>query len=47
MMKRVVIDQFYMDDLNESARDSDEVLKLKSNLTDTLQKGKFVIRKWQ
>ena len=46
-MKKLVVDQFYMDDLNESVVDNEEALNLKSKLTKTLQKGNFAIRKWQ
>ncbi|XP_033101566.1 uncharacterized protein LOC117104838, partial [Anneissia japonica] len=46
-LKRIVADQFYMDDLNESVVDANEAYKIKSKLTETLNKGKFAIRKWQ
>ncbi|XP_071799964.1 uncharacterized protein [Asterias amurensis] len=46
-MKKLVVDKFYMDDLNESVVDTKEALNLKSKLTKTLQKGNFAIRKWQ
>ena len=46
-MKKLVVDQFYMDDLNESVVDTEEALNLKSKLTKTLQKGNFAIRKWK
>ena len=46
-LKKVVTDQFYMDDLSESVKDVNEALELKSKLTKTLEGGNFNIRKWQ
>ncbi|XP_063971215.1 uncharacterized protein LOC135157940 [Lytechinus pictus] len=46
-LQKVITEQFYMDDLNESVRTTEEALELKSELTDTLKKGNFNIRKWQ
>ncbi|XP_038063016.1 uncharacterized protein LOC119733703 [Patiria miniata] len=46
-LNRVVADQFYMDDLNESVVNTEEALQLKSKLTETLKRGNFAIRKWQ
>nr|XP_054775061.1 uncharacterized protein LOC129283252 [Lytechinus pictus] len=46
-LQKVITEQFYMDDLNESVRTTEEALELKSKLTDTLKKGNFNIRKWQ
>ena len=46
-LKKVITEQFYMDDLSESVRDTEEALKLKAKLTRTLEGGKFDIRKWQ
>jgi hypothetical protein len=46
-LKRVVTEQFYMDDLNESVLDVKEAHDLKTTLTETLAKGNFNIRKWQ
>ena len=46
-LKRVVSEQFYVDDLNESVTNVGEALELKENLTETLAKGHFHIRKWQ
>ena len=46
-LKKVVTEQFYMDDLNESVTNVDEAIQLKKNLTETLAKGHFNIRKWQ
>ncbi|XP_022111565.1 uncharacterized protein LOC110990769 [Acanthaster planci] len=46
-LNRVVADQFYMDDLNESVVSTEEGLQLKLKLTETLKKGNFAIRKWQ
>ncbi|KAJ8032361.1 hypothetical protein HOLleu_25872 [Holothuria leucospilota] len=44
---KLVSDQFYMDDLNESVDNIEEALELKSSLTETFGKGRFAIRKWQ
>lgn len=46
-LKKVVTDQFYMDDLSESVKDVSDALELKSKLTKTLEGGNFNIRKWQ
>ncbi|XP_072178154.1 uncharacterized protein [Diadema setosum] len=46
-LQRVVVKQFYMDDLSESVMDVNEALDLKSRLVKTLEKGKFNLRKWQ
>ncbi|XP_064646219.1 uncharacterized protein LOC135499405 [Lineus longissimus] len=45
-IQRVITDQFYMDDLNDSQRAEDSVQQLKADLTGTLGKGKLNIRKW-
>ena len=45
-IQRVVSNQFYVDDLNDSQRSVDSVKFLKSDLTATLAKGNFNIRKW-
>ncbi|KAJ8023658.1 hypothetical protein HOLleu_36155 [Holothuria leucospilota] len=44
---RLVTDQFYMDDLNESLIDVKQALDLKTKLIGILKKGSFAIRKWQ
>ena len=46
-LRKVITDQFYMDDLNESVAHVEEARDLKVKLTETLRKGKFAIRKWQ
>nr|XP_054771582.1 uncharacterized protein LOC129279496 [Lytechinus pictus] len=46
-LRKVITDQFYMDDLNESVANVQEALDLKVKLTETLRKSKFAIRKWQ
>ncbi|XP_071948926.1 uncharacterized protein [Antedon mediterranea] len=46
-LERIVTDQFYMDDLNESVTDANEADNLESKLIETLKKGNFNIRKWQ
>lgn len=46
-LKRVVAEQFYIDYFNESVIDINEALKLKSKLTETLQKSNFSIKKWR
>ncbi|XP_071509981.1 uncharacterized protein [Diadema antillarum] len=46
-LKKVVTDQFYMDDLSESVTNVEEAVNLKAKLVETLAKGKFDIRKWQ
>ncbi|XP_064651979.1 uncharacterized protein LOC135502804 [Lineus longissimus] len=43
-IRRVVEEQFYVDDLTESQRDVEEVSKMKHKLTTTLNTGQFVIR---
>ena len=43
---RVIESQFYVDDLNDSQRLSNDVEKLKVDLTETLNKGNLLIRKW-
>lgn len=44
---KVISDQFYIDDLNESVTNVKEALELKLKLIETLRKGNFAIRKWQ
>ncbi|XP_011670916.2 uncharacterized protein LOC100893156 [Strongylocentrotus purpuratus] len=46
-IQKVIVEQFYMDDLNESVSNAEEALELKSKLTETLKKGNFNLRKWQ
>ncbi len=43
---RVIANQFYVDDLNDSVRSSQNALELKESLRTTLAKGNFNIRKW-
>ncbi|XP_064647447.1 uncharacterized protein LOC135500130 [Lineus longissimus] len=45
-IRRVVEEQFYVDDLTESQRDVEEVSKMKHKLTTALNKDQFVIRDW-
>ena len=46
-LQRVVREQFYVDDLNESVAKLEDALELKAKLKETLSKGNFTIRKWQ
>ena len=45
-IQRVVANQFYVDDLNDSQRSIEGTLCLKQNLTVALDRGNFKIRKW-
>ncbi|CAM1322181.1 Uncharacterised protein r2_g3062 [Pycnogonum litorale] len=45
-IRRVIENQFYVDDLSNSMRTVKEVDSLKLNLTTALGNGSFVIRKW-
>lgn len=45
-MHRVITKQFYVDDLSESKRSTNDAAQLKSDLTALLRKGNFNIRKW-
>ena len=45
-IQRVVANQFYVDDLNDSQRSIEGTLRLKQNLTVALDRGHFKIRKW-
>ena len=45
-VQRVVANQFYVDDLNDSQRSTEGTLRLKQNLTVALDRGNFKIRKW-
>lgn len=46
-LNKVVAEQFYIDYFNESVIDIKEALKLKSKLSETLQKSNFSIKKWR
>lgn len=45
-MQRIVQEQFYVDDLNESLRSTEKAALLKTDLVTTLSKGNFAIRKF-
>ena len=45
-IQRVVSNQFYMDDLNDSQRSNEGTLRLKHNRTVALGRGNVDIRKW-